>query len=50
MDYREMYVLLFNSVTDALKSMEQQNFGFSRFTLEEAQRKAEALYIESGEE
>jgi hypothetical protein len=49
MDYREMYVLLFNSVTDALKSMEQQNYG-SRVTLEEAQRKAEALYIESGEE
>jgi hypothetical protein len=49
-DYRSLYLLLFNSITDALKNLDDRNYGFARFTLTEAQKRAEELFIEAGEE
>ena len=37
-DYKAMYLLLFNAVTDALEKMDRQNA---------AQQKAEELYMDS---
>ncbi len=42
-DYKQMYVLLFNSITDAIKSMDESNYGQARVSLMEAQRKAEGI-------
>ena len=50
MPYREMYSLLFNTITDALNDLEQQNFGLAKEKLMHAQLHAEALYTEAEEE
>ena len=49
-DYKQMYVLLFNSITDAIKSMDESNYGLARVSLVEAQRKAEGIFIEADDE
>ena len=41
-DYKAMYLLLFNAVTDALEKMDRQNYGEAS-----AQQKAEELYMDS---
>lgn len=46
MDYRKAYSLLFNAITDALGSIEEQNFGTAREMLMTAQQQAEELYME----
>ncbi len=46
-NYEKMYLVLFNGITDAIRDMEQQNFGFARFTLVESQKRAEELYIDA---
>ena len=38
-DYRQMYLMLFNSITDALNSMDGLDFGAARRILEAAQQK-----------
>ena len=43
-DYKAMYLLLFNAVTDALEKMDRQNYGE---LLIAAQQKAEELYMDS---
>ena len=45
-DYQKMYLLLFNAITDALKEMENQNYGEVAELLRKAQAAAEDIYIE----
>ena len=42
-DYKAMYLLLFNAVTDALEKMDRQNYGEASALLIAAQQKAEEL-------
>ena len=46
-DYKKMYLHLFNHVSDALESLEQQNFGQAKEILVAAQQQAEDEYVES---
>ena len=48
-DIPNYYTLLFNRVTDAIKALEQQNYGTAKDMLVKAQQEAEELYIEAGE-
>ena len=45
MNYEKLYHLLFNSITDALEQMEQQNYGTAKETLITAQQEAEEIYM-----
>ena len=47
-DYRKLYSILFNSITDALELLEQGNLETAKAILITAQQKAEDEYI--GEE
>ena len=40
-DYKAMYLLLFNAVTDALEKMDRQNYGEAGARRTAAQKKAE---------
>ena len=44
-EYKKMYLLLFNAITDALEQMEQQNYGTAKDLLIAAQQPAEEIYI-----
>ena len=44
-EYKKMYLLLFNAITDALEQMEKQNYGTVKETLIAAQQQAEEIYI-----
>lgn len=46
-DYKLLYSILFNAMTDALEEMEQQNYGRACEDLIAAQQKAEDIYIRS---
>ena len=41
------YTVLFNAVTDAIIALEQQNYGFAKDILINAQQKAELSYLDS---
>ena len=43
--YEELYHLLFNAATDALRAMEQENFGQARDLLIRAQQACEERYM-----
>ncbi len=43
--YKEIYLLLFNAITDALHEMERQNCGTAKDILIRAQQDAEELVI-----
>ena len=43
--YEELYHLLFNAATDALRAMEQENFGQAKGLLVRAQQACEERYI-----
>ena len=45
MNYEKLYHLLFNTITDALEQMEQQNYGTAKETLITAQQEAEEIYM-----
>ena len=45
MNYKKLYHLLFNAITDALEQMEKQNFGTAKETLIAAQQEAEEIYM-----
>ena len=45
MEYKKLYHLLFNAITDALEQMEQQNYGSAKDLLIAAQQTAEDIYI-----
>ena len=47
--YREMYLRLFNAVTDALAAMEEQNFGCAKEALIAAQQRCEEMYLKEEE-
>lgn len=46
--YKEMYLHLFNAVTDALQKLAEQDTVETRRILESAQQWCESAYIESG--
>ena len=46
-DYRKLYFILFNSITDALVEMEALNFGNASNLLKKAQISSESMYIAS---
>lgn len=43
--YEKMYYHLFNAVTDALKALEEQNYGQAKSLLEQAQQEGESIYL-----
>ena len=45
MFYEELYHILFNAANDALRAMEQENFGQARELLVRAQQTCEERYI-----
>ena len=44
-DYKKMYLILFNAITDALEALNTQKFVLASTRLIEAQQRTEALYI-----
>ena len=46
-DYKALYLLLFNAVTDAREKMDRQNYGEASARRSAAQQKAEELYLDS---
>ena len=46
MDYKKLYFHLFNAVTDALRAMEQQNYGQAAALLIAAQQETEEMYMD----
>ena len=50
MDYKKLYHLLFNAITDALEQLDAQNYGVVKETLISAQQKADEIYIDSAEQ
>lgn len=46
-DYKEMYFIIFNAVTDALEAIQKSNIGEATELLCRAQQKTESLYIEA---
>ena len=44
--YKEMYLKLFNAVTDSIKEIEKHNYMRAKFLLEVAQAECEEIYIE----
>ena len=49
-DYKELYSILFNAITDALEQPSHENYGLAKDLLIAAQQKTEELYIASEEE
>ena len=49
MDYKKMYLTLFNAVTDSLEELERQNYGCARERLKAAQQECEERYLSSEE-
>ena len=49
MNYQKMYLILFNTITDALNEMTHLNYGNAAETLQQAQIKAEAVFIDGDE-
>ena len=47
--YKQMYFSLFNAITDALRSLDEQNYTQAKAVLMAAQCAAEELYIGTGE-
>lgn len=45
-NYEKLYFHLFNEITDALKEIENQNFGNASVILKEAQMSTESLYVD----
>ncbi len=48
--YKKMYYHLFNSITDALAALEQQNFGAAAEILRQAQIDSEELFLDAEDE
>ncbi|MBQ7007307.1 MAG: hypothetical protein IJN59_05715 [Oscillospiraceae bacterium] len=44
-DYKQMYLKLFNAVTNAIEQIEQQNYGVAIQLLKDAQIKCEEIFI-----
>jgi len=46
MNYQPLYTILFNAITDALRLMEEENFGLAKACLMQAQQQTEERYME----
>lgn len=46
-DYQQMYLTLFNAVTDALTALEQRNLGQAAALLRAAQQETEAIFVDT---
>ena len=44
-DYKRMYLILFNAITDSLKEIELKNSEKAKMILRSAQEKAEEIYM-----
>ena len=44
--YKEMYLNLFNAVTDSIAEIENHNYARAKFLLQKAQAECEEIYIE----
>ena len=45
MDYEKLYHVMFNAATDAVRMLEEQNYGLAKEQLRKAQELCEELYI-----
>lgn len=43
--YHQMYLTLFNAITDAVEQLEQRNYGQAASILKQAQAAAEEIYV-----
>lgn len=48
-DYGKMYKLLFNKITDAIKDIEEHNYGLAKERLINAQKNSEDIFVRSNE-
>ena len=44
-DYKQMYLNLFNAVSDAIEQIENKNYGFAEQMLKLAQEECEEIFI-----
>lgn len=49
-DYEKLYKNLFNGITEAIDSLEKQNYGSARLDLIKLQQEAEDFYIQADEQ
>lgn len=45
--YKEMYLKLFNAVTDSVAEIENKNYIRAKFLLEKAQAECEEMFVEA---
>ena len=50
MDYKKLYLTLFNACTDAIHQLEHHNYGNAETILIEAQQTTEQQYIEESDD
>ena len=48
-NFPKYYTLLFNAVTDAIRDLDNQNYGAARARLVKAQQDAEDAYLDAGD-
>lgn len=48
-NYKKLYLALFDAITDAIEDMESLNYGSAREKLMSIQKKAEDIYIDAEE-
>lgn len=48
-DYKKLYLILFNAISDAIGALSQQNFGQALEILQKAQIRTEAMVVEGDE-
>ncbi|MCI9579674.1 MAG: hypothetical protein HFF98_12675 [Oscillibacter sp.] len=49
-DYRKMYAIAFNAISDALEELDKLNIGVAKECLREAQYHTEEIYISQSED
>lgn len=49
-DYKKMYLILFNAITDAMDALNAQKFALASKILIDVQRHTEAMYIDTCED
>lgn len=49
-NYKKMYLILFNAITDALEALDAQKFALASKILIDAQRHTEVMYIDAYED
>lgn len=46
-NYKKLYEILFNGITDTTANLEKQNFGFAKDNFIKIQQKAEDIFIQA---